>query len=396
MAWNAARMFTSRTQPPPAPPVVNLSVPASPLTPLLHRPVLRGGLYAWALLGLCGIAVVASRAATVLAIVIVPLILALFPAAVLAPLVRRLTARRVPDAAATSLVLIATLMVIGGGLAALVPAVASQVDSLRQSLADGYEDFQAFLSSGPFGLQPIAVEDLLDRARQQLQESGANIGSGVFGALVAVTEGVAGLLFGVVALFFYLKDGPRLAEWLRDSFPSHLRADAAEVGVRAWQTVGAYVRGQLVIAVVDAALIGIGIVVLGVPVALPLIVVVFVGGLFPIVGAVVTGLIAVLVALATVGPTKALILLAVIVVVQQVEGDVLAPVVLGKATKLHPLATLVALAAGTVLLGVLGAFLSVPVAASATRAVKYLRSRDHQRPAHDEPAPATAAAAAAA
>lgn len=389
-------MFTSRTQPPPAPPVVNLSVPASPLTPLLRRPVLRGGLYAWALLGLCGIAVVASRAATVMAIVVVPLILALFPAAVLAPLVRRLIARRIPASAATFLVLIGSLLVIGGGLAALVPAVTSQVDSLRQSLLDGYEEFQAFLRSGPFGLQPIAVEDLLDRAQQQLQEGGASVGSGVFGALVAVTEGVAGLLFGIVALFFYLKDGPRLAEWLRDLFPFHLRADAAEVGVRAWQTVGAYVRGQLVIAVVDAALIGVGIVVLGVPLALPLIVVVFIGGLFPIVGAVVAGLIAVLVALATVGLTKALILLAVIVVVQQVEGDVLAPVVLGKATKLHPLATLVALAAGTVLLGVLGAFLSVPVAASGARAVNYLRSRDRRRPAGDEAAPATAAVAAAA
>ncbi|MDQ3538800.1 MAG: AI-2E family transporter, partial [Actinomycetota bacterium] len=378
---------------PSAPPVVNLSVPASPFTSLLHRPVLRGGLYAWALLGLCGIAVVASRAATVLSIVVVPLILALFPAAVLAPLVRRLTARRVPAAAATFLVLIGTLVVIGGGLAALVPAVASQVDGLRQSLLAGYEDLKAFLSSGPFGLQPIAVEDLLDRARRQLQESGANIGSGVFGALVVVTEGVAGVLFGVVALFFYLKDGPRLAEWLRDLFPLHLRADAAEVGVRAWQTVGAYVRGQLVIAVVDATLIGIGIVVLGVPLALPLIVVVFIGGLFPIVGAVVAGFIAVLAALATVGLSKALILLAVIVVVQQVEGDVLAPVVLGKATQLHPLATLVALAAGTVLLGVLGAFLSVPVAASGARAVNYLRSRERRRSASDELPPAAAAAA---
>lgn len=289
--------------------------------------------------------------------------------------------------------LIGTLVVIGGGLAALVPAVASQVDGLRQSLLAGYEDLKAFLSSGPFGLQPIAVEDLLDRARRQLQESGANIGSGVFGALVVVTEGVAGVLFGVVALFFYLKDGQRLAEWLRDLFPLHLRADAAEVGVRAWQTVGAYVRGQLVIAVVDATLIGIGIVVLGVPLALPLIVVVFIGGLFPIVGAVVAGFIAVLAALATVGLSKALILLAVIVVVQQVEGDVLAPVVLGKATQLHPLATLVALAAGTVLLGVLGAFLSVPVAASGARAVNCLRSRERRRSASDELPPAAAAAA---
>jgi len=136
-----------------------------------------------------------------------------------------------------------------------------------------------------------------------------------------------------------------------------------------------YIRGQLVIALVDAVLMGIGIWVLGVPLVAPLAVLVFFGGLFPIVGAVLSGLVAVLVAIATSDLTTAVALLGVILVVQQVEGHVLAPVVLGRAVSLHPLAVLASLAAGGALLGVLGAFIAIPLVGSATRAVGYLRSR---------------------
>nr|MBA2578793.1 AI-2E family transporter [Euzebyaceae bacterium] len=157
--------------------------------------------------------------------------------------------------------------------------------------------------------------------------------------------------------------------------PRRARADAEAIGARVWFTIGAYIRGQLVIAVVDAVLIGLGLWIVGVPLALPLAVLVFFGGLFPIVGAVAAGIVAVLVALATGGLTSALIVLAIVVAVQQVEGHLLAPIVLGKATELHPVAVIAALTAGAVLLGVLGAFLAVPIAASATRAVGYLRTR---------------------
>ncbi len=370
--------------PPPAPPVVNVAVPPGFGRVAFGRPVLRSGAYAWALLGLVGVALVAARAATVLAVVVIPLVLALFPAAVLAPLVSRLTARRVPPSLAAFSVLLGSGLLLVGLVAALAPSVSAQLGGLGESLREGIDAVESFLASGPFGLAPVALSDLVARAREQITAGSEGLRASVVGALVVVTETIAGLLFGVVALFFYLKDGPRIAAWLRDLFPDSVRGDAAEVGTQAWQTVGAYIRGQIIIALVDAALIGLAIVLLGVPLALPLILLVVVGGLFPIVGAIVAGAVAVLVALATKGLTTALILLAVIVVVQQVEGDLLAPIVLGKATQLHPLATLAALTAGAVLLGVLGAFLAIPVTASLTRAGGYLRQRRRERE-HGDP-----------
>ena len=144
---------------------------------------------------------------------------------------------------------------------------------------------------------------------------------------------------------------------------------------RAWTTLGAYFRGQLLVALVDALAIGVALLVLGVPLALPLAVLIFFGGLFPIVGAVVTGALAVLVAMADAGLTMGLIVLGIVLAVQQLESNVLAPLVLGKATALHPLGVLTSLTAGGILLGVLGAFIAVPIAASLVRAIGYLRDR---------------------
>jgi predicted PurR-regulated permease PerM len=309
-----------------------------------------------------------------LSIVVIPLVLALFPAAVLGPPTSRLKRRGLPASLATLIVMVTAFGLLAGLFSAIGPMVAAEVGDLGTEARAGLEDLRAYLEDGPLGLQPVRLEDLFERARAQVLEGGG-FGAGALNAVRALVEGVAGVLFGLVALFFYLKDGPRIAAWLRDLFPESVRADAAYIGEQAWFTVGAYIRGQLVIAVVDAALIGIGIAVLGIPLLLPLVVLVFFGGLFPIVGAVIAGAVAVLVALATEGLVPALFLLAVIVGVQQLEGDLLAPIVLGKATQLHPLATLAALTAGAVLLGVLGAFLAIPVAASATRAVGYLRER---------------------
>jgi predicted PurR-regulated permease PerM len=354
---------------------VNVSVPPGLGGDLLRRPTLRTGLYAWAFVGIAGALYIVAQAVGVLSIVVIPLVLALFPAAVLAPLISRLKRRGVPAALAALLAMVGTLGILVGIGFAVAPQVASELEGVGEQVGSGVEKVESFLASGPFGLDPIRMEDLITRAREQLGSSGGGIGRGVLGAVTAVTETLAGLLLGLVALFLYLKDGPRMGRWLRSLFPQAMQHDAEEVGVRAWQTIGSYVRGQLVIAVVDAVLIGLGILFLGVPLALPLTLLVFLGGLFPIVGAVVAGVVAVLVALATNGLTTALLLLAVIVAVQQIEGNLLAPIVLGKATELHPLATLAALTAGALLLGVLGAFLAIPITASVTRAAAYLRQR---------------------
>lgn len=344
--------------------------------PLLDRPTIRVGVYAWALVGMALILIAFGRVYNELSLVVVPFILALFPAAVLAGPTARLK-RRMPDALAALLVLLSFVAVLSGVIAALAPSVAAEFsgeDGIIEQSQAGAQRLQDFLESGPFGFQPIAVDDLVQRARDAL--AGAEDLSGtVLGAAAVLVEGIAGLVLGLVVLFFYLKDGPRIAGWVRDVFPTRVQADVEVIGGQTWQTVGGYIRGQLFIALIDAILIGIAIVVLRVPLALPLSVLVFFGGLFPIVGAFVSGLIAVLVALATKGPVIALILLGAIVVIQQVEGDVLAPIVFGRAVQLHPLAVLAALAIGGVLLGVLGAFIAVPLAASLTRGVGYVRER---------------------
>jgi predicted PurR-regulated permease PerM len=340
--------------------------------PLAERPLIRAGVYAWALAGLVVVLVIVGMVVRALSLVVIPLVLALFPAAVLAPPTEWLKRRGVRPALAALLVLLATIAALAGLVGLVVPAIASEVDNLAASLRQGVTSVQRFLQQGPFGFPPIDLQQLLRQAREQMT-GGSSLASGAFGAALAVVETLAGLLFGLVGLFFYLKDGQRIAAWLRDLFPARARRDAEVIGVQVWHTVGGYIRGQLLIALVDAALIGVAIAVLGIPLAFPLTVLVFFGSLFPIVGAFVSGGVAVLVALATSGLVKALILLGVIFAVQELEGDVLAPWILGRATRLHPLATITALTAGAVLLGVLGAFLAVPITASVARAVAYLR-----------------------
>ncbi|MDP8959110.1 MAG: AI-2E family transporter, partial [Actinomycetota bacterium] len=164
-------------------------------------------------------------------------------------------------------------------------------------------------------------------------------------------------------LFFFVKDGEQISGWFLRQVDEQYRDDVRALSRRAWQTVAAYLRGLAVVAFFDAVVIGIGLLVIGVPLVVPLVTLTFFGGFFPIVGAVLAGLLAVLVALVNGGLVDALAVLAVVLVVQQVEGDVLAPLVLGRAVQLHPLVILLALTAGAVVAGVVGAFLAVPTAA---------------------------------
>ena len=345
---------------------------APPPSPLWRHPLVRAGAFAWALVGLVVALVGLALAARELRIIVIPLVLALFPAALLSPLVRWLVARRLPPAVATLLVILGSLGLIAGVVRLLTPAIASEAPGLAESMQDGIAELQDYLERGPFGIDPVLITELLETGREQL----ISIAQQAAGdAATAVAEGVAGVVFLLVALFFYLKDGGRIASWLGGLFPAGIRDDAELIGGSAWVTIGAYFRGQLFIALVDAVFIGLGLALLRVPLALPLAVLIFFGGLFPIVGAFVSGTVAVLVALADRGIGVALIVLVIVLAVQQIEGNVLAPLVLGRATALHPLAVILALAAGGVLLGVLGAFLAVPVTASLARAIGHLRSR---------------------
>lgn len=342
---------------------------------LERRPWLRWGRYAWATLGIVAVAALVAWVLGQVSVVAIPLVLALFPAALLAPLARWLRAHRVPPSLAALLSILALFLLVGAIIGGLVPLVASEAPELVESFSVGVEDLERLVQQLPFAEQIGGVQGLLERAQEQLQSVGGEVASGAVRFASTAAEFIAGLVLMFFAVFFYLKDGERIVSAVGDLLPQHLRADAEAMADRAWDTIGRYFRGQLLVALVDAIAIGIGLLILGVPLAVPLAVLVFFGGLFPVVGAVVAGAVAVLVALADSGFVTALIVLAIVVGVQQLEGDLLSPYILGNAISLHPLLVIVVLTAGGILFGVLGAFLAVPVTASIARAIDYLRER---------------------
>jgi predicted PurR-regulated permease PerM len=343
---------------------------------------LRTGRYAWATLGLVGVLVVLGIIVGELALLIVPLVLALFPAALLMPVAAALKRVGVPAALAALLTIAAALGLLAGIVALLTPIVRDEIPALVASVGEGVEEIEMLLADDPLGIGydfegfGQLVEQAGDQAGELVSGAGGNIAGGALTAATVLVEGVTALLLLLVAMFFYLKDDGKLARGMVRTLPEGWRRHATALGDRFWTTTGRYFRGQLLVALVDAVLIGIGLLLLGIPLAIPLAVLVFFGGLFPIVGAVVTGFVAVLVALADAGPLRALAVAGLVLAVQQAESTILEPLILAKVIRLHPLMVLVAITAGAVLLGVLGAFLAVPVAASIARAVDYARGED--------------------
>ncbi len=346
---------------------------ASPEEPGEGGMLLRAGRVAWASIGLVALLVLVGFVVAQLSLVVVPLVLALFPAALLAPAAGWLKRHRVPAAAASLVIILASLLALAGGVALLVPVVTAQLPRLTESFTEGLIEIESVLRDLPLNIG--GLDELLDRVPDEIGGAGEFVGP-LMRAASTAGELAAGLVLALVALFFYLKDGERIAAAMAGLLPARVRPHLEEVSGRVWATLAGYFRGQLLVALVDAVLIGLGLRLLGIPLAVPLGVLVFFGGLFPIVGAFVSGAVAVLVALAARGLVVALIALVLIVLVQQLESNLLAPVVLGRVLALHPLVIITSLTAGAVTLGVLGAFLAVPLTASAARALEYFRSQE--------------------
>jgi putative heme transporter len=336
-----------------------------------HR-LARAGVFAWSAIGLLLVVWVTLLALDRVRLAVVPLAIALFPAALLVPLSDWLKRRGLRPALAAAIVVVFFTAALLSLLTFLGWLIANEVPAVIDALREAYTDIQVFVADR-FDVTIPGIDELLDRAQEwltteQMQARGWTVAATTF-------ELVSGFLLMLVALFFYLKDGDRLADFALSITPERWKNDIAEIGRRVWGTLGGYFRGQLLVAFVDAFFIGLGLFVLQVPLALPLAVLVFIGGLFPIVGAFTAGAVAVLVALADAGLPTALAVLVLNIVVQQAEGNLLEPLIVGRATRLHPLAVLVALTAGAVTLGILGAFLAVPVAASIVRVVAYVREK---------------------
>jgi predicted PurR-regulated permease PerM len=307
-----------------------------------------------------------------LSIVIVPVMLGAFIASLWSPMVQRLRAKRVPSLVATWVaVILGVGSVVGIGWA-IGSAIASRADELSSSIVSGWNDILEWLETGPLGLSPTLVSDMTDAIGDQLGANADNLVSGAIGGASMLTEVLTGVFFTSVAAFFILKDGDRFWQWLLSRVRADRRRTVDEAGRVAWVTMRRYLGGTAAVGVVDGALIGLALVILDVPLALPLSVLVFFGAFFPFVGALVSGLLAALVTLATNGPGDAAIIVIVVTAIQQVEGDVLAPVLLGRAVALHPFVVIVALAVGVVTAGLVGAFLAVPIVGVAVQIVRHI------------------------
>ncbi|RRD36630.1 AI-2E family transporter [Leucobacter sp. OH2974_COT-288] len=306
--------------------------------------------------------------------VAIPLLLAVILAATFNPLMQLLRSKGVPALGATAIVLLGTVAVLGGVGWMIVNAVINQWDKLAESAASGFNQIIEFVQGLPFAdsIDSVQLEQWQQQAMEFVTSSkfGSNavaVGGAVGGA---VGNFFAGFVLLVVILFFFLKDGKEIWEFLCRPFHGEHYDRAMRVGKATVETFGSYIRGTAIVAAVDAVGIGIGLFILQVPLALPLAVLVFVLSFVPLVGATIAGILAALVALVSNGMWSAIIVIAIVVVVNQLEGNFLQPVVMGRALKLHPLVILLALTVGTVLAKILGAVLAVPIVAAVWAAIK--------------------------
>ncbi|KQS02641.1 MAG: AI-2E family transporter [Microbacterium ginsengisoli] len=303
-----------------------------------------------------------------LTVVVIPLLLALILASAFAPVMGAMRRRGVPDVAATLITLFTILVLLSLVGWLIVWAVRDQFDELSTQAQSGFEHFLEWIATLPIAIDAAQIDDWLTAARGFV--TSAQFGSGALAGVSAVATFLTSLVLLVVVLFFFLKDGARMWSFLLRPFEGAHYARARRIGTKTVSVLGSYVRGTAAVAAVDAVGILIGLLILQVPLAIPLAVLVFLLAFIPIVGATLAGILAALVALVANGWVNALLVVGVVVLVNQLEGSFLQPVLMGRSMRLHAFVVLIALTVGTVLGGVIGAVLAVPITAVVWGAVQ--------------------------
>lgn len=305
---------------------------------------------------------------------VLPLLLALILSTVLVPLARMLRSF-LPNGLAALTTVLGAFLVLGAVFSAILPSMVEQSGQLADRTITGIEQVQTWASGPPLNIQDAQIDKAVTQLTTKIQEAAGDIAGGVFTGVSAVASAFVTALMTVVLTFFFVRDGDKFLPWLSRLSGRGAAPHITSLGTRLWKTLSGYVRSQAIISAVDAILIGIGLVVLGVPMWGALIILTFLAGFVPIVGAVTVGILSILVALVTVGFTKALILLVIVLFVQNVEGNILQPIVQGKAMELHEGLVLLSVAVGGSMFGIAGAFLAVPVAASVVVILRYLNEQ---------------------
>jgi predicted PurR-regulated permease PerM len=349
--------------------------------------------WAWRLIVIGVVALALLKLFATLSSILMPLIIALIIAAPLEHLVTRMEKHRIPRGAGAAIVMLTLTLLVLGLLGAAGGTIAAGFDDLRQEAVEGFNTFLEWLTTGPFHVDPAQIDEWAAKAQDFLTKNWLGVANGALSVTSTIGSVLAGSVIALLGLFFFLKDGRTMWLW----GVKHVGGSNAEridnAGVAAWGTLGGYARTSATVALIDATGIAIGAWILGLPLVIPIAILVFLFSFVPMFGAAISGAIAVLVALVDGGWTRALIMLGVVVLVQQVEGTVLYPLLFGKTASVHPMVILLSVSAGTLLAGFLGAVIAVPFVSFVTTLVTKLRDPDARsldEDEHDgaEPAPA--------
>ncbi|HET7280393.1 MAG TPA: AI-2E family transporter [Dermatophilaceae bacterium] len=352
------------------------------------RSLVLAAAWSWRILVVAAVAAALVAALRIASVVVVPLAVAVLFAALLAPPVRVLTARTpLRRGSASLLVLLVALAAVLVLFGLVATQLASGAGTMRASAESGLEQVVDWLRTGPLKLSSAQLADLIEQAKQSIRGNSRQLTSGLLSVGTSAGHFVAGLLIALIGTFFFLAEGEQIWRFFVRMLPGPAQDPTYEAFRRGWVSLGHYARTQVMVAGVDAIGIGLGALFLRLPFVIPITVLVFLTSFVPIIGAIVSGAVAVLVALVVKGPVAALVMLGVVVLVQQVETHALQPFLMGRAVALHPLAVIAAVAIGSFLLGIVGALFAVPVLAVANTVVRYYAGQDPAPELGHEPMP---------
>lgn len=330
--------------------------------------------WAWRFLVIVAAVLVIAYAMRYLSEVVVPVTVGVLLTALLIPVTNALQKLKLARGPAAGITVIFTIVLVAGLLTLVGTQIATQFENLSTQVGEGVQKLRD-LARINLNVTDADITDALNRLRDTVTSGGA-LGQRAAEVGSTATHVVAGLFISLFCLFFFLYQGEQIWAWLVRLFPRQAREKADSSGRKAWVSLTAFVRATIIVAAVDAIGIALGAAILGLPLVSAIGILVFVGAFVPVVGALVSGIVAVLVALVAKGPIVAVIMLAVVIGVQQLEAHVLQPFLLGRAVSVHPLAVILAIATGVVVAGIVGALIAVPTAAVLNTIVNHLAGND--------------------
>ncbi len=341
--------------------------------------------WAWPMIGVLILAALLVWLVIQLHVVVVPVLVAVLVTGLIHPAKAWLVRHGWPKGLAVAVTFVGLLVAVAALVTLVVLTIRSGLDDISRRTAQAYSDFLRYLSTSPFGVSEVDVRHAIEQGTRWLEQNSGTVLTGALSGASRLGDVGVGLVLTLFITLFFLIDGAGIWRWCVRLAPVRARAAVDGGGRAAWLSVGRYVRVQIVVALIDALGIGLVALILGLPFVVPIAVLVFLAAFIPFVGAIVTGGLAVLVALVYAGPFPAVIMLAGVIGVNQLESHVLQPLLMGTAVRLHPVAVVLSVASGSLVAGIAGAVFAVPLAAAVNSGVKYVAGGAWK----DEPPPPT-------